>query len=458
MGLYFKISIVFFYIPIFAIYLIIKNIISSNHKKDKIKVFNIKRYFKYLNIVINKQVISCIVIFSIISNSIVIIQNYKYDNMYKGKTNLNGQAIICSNCKEKEYYYVYKIKIVSVDNMKNKNQLKNTYLYLNVNKKDFKDLYYGDKIYFSGEFIEPTEEKNFGGFNYKQYLKTLKIYGTVKSKRIEVLSSKNVNTIFYCINKVSIKLKNIINSLFQEEQASLLNGILLGDNSKIGEETKENFRIGNISHVLAVSGMHVTYLIIGINLIFTSIIGKRKSKVVIIIFLIFYSFLTGFSPSILRASITGILVMIAGLIYQKNDMWNSLSISLFFILIYNPFLIVNIGLQLSYLGTIGILVFSKTISKILDNIRIKNPKYKYKINKKIVTAIEKIKEILAVTISAQLMILPIIIYNFNFFGTYFILTNILVSFITGPIIILRNDSYFLIFYFSIFIKNNSSYS
>lgn len=204
--------------------------------------------------------------------------------------------------------------------------------------------------------------------------------------------------------------------------------------------------------------MHVTYLIIGINLIFTSIIGKRKSKVVIIIFLIFYSFLTGFSPSILRASITGILVMIAGLIYQKNDIWNSLSISLFFILIYNPFLIVNIGLQLSYLGTIGILVFSKTISKILDNIRIKNPKYKYKINKKIVTAIEKIKEILAVTISAQLMILPIIIYNFNFFGTYFILTNILVSFITGPIIILRNDSYFLIFYFSIFIKNNSSYS
>lgn len=286
----------------------------------------------------------------------------------------------------------------------------------------------------------------------------MKIYGTVKSKRIEVLSSKNVNTIFYCINKVSIKLKNIINSLFQEEQASLLNGILLGDNSKIGEETKENFRIGNISHVLAVSGMHVTYLIIGINLIFTSIIGKRKSKVVIIIFLIFYSFLTGFSPSILRASITGILVMIAGLIYQKNDIWNSLSISLFFILIYNPFLIVNIGLQLSYLGTIGILVFSKTISKILDNIRIKNPKYKYKINKKIVTAIEKIKEILAVTISAQLMILPIIIYNFNFFGTYFILTNILVSFITGPIIILRNDSYFLIFYFSIFIKNNSSYS
>lgn len=204
--------------------------------------------------------------------------------------------------------------------------------------------------------------------------------------------------------------------------------------------------------------MHVTYLIIGINLIFTSIIGKRKSKVVIIIFLIFYSFLTGFSPSILRASITGILVMIAGLIYQKNDIWNSLSISLFFILIYNPFLIVNIGLQLSYLGTIGILVFSKTISKILDNIRIKNPKYKYKINKKIVIAIEKIKEILAVTISAQLMILPIIIYNFNFFGTYFILTNILVSFITGPIIILRNDSYFLIFYFSIFIKNNSSYS
>ena len=177
--------------------------------------------------------------------------------------------------------------------------------------------------------------------------------------------------------------------------------------------------------------MQVTYIITAMYFIFNNILGKRKTKIVIIIILIFYTILTGFSPSIVRASIMGILIMGAGLFYRKNDIWNSIAISLLLMLIYNPFLITNVGLQLSYLGTIGIILLNKTFLRIFNKIRFE----KYILNRKIINIVSKIIEILTVTISASVVVFPIMLYNFNLFGTYFLITNLLASIIIGPITI-----------------------
>lgn len=104
-------------------------------------------------------------------------------------------------------------------------------------------------------------------------------------------------------------------------------------------------------------------------------------------------------------------------------------------LIYNPFLICNIGLQLSYLGTIGIITFYSTVLKLLNNIKIKNRKLKYKINLKS-KFFRVFKETLAVTLSAQIAVFPVIIYSFNLFGTYFLITNLLSTILIGPITII----------------------
>ena len=114
----------------------------------------------------------------------------------------------------------------------------------------------------------------------------------------------------------------------------------------------KNFRVANISHILAVSGMHVSYIIIGCNILFEKNMGKRKSKYIIIAILIIYMFVTRFSPSIVRATIMGILFMMSKIVYRKNDVWTSISLSLLIILVFNPYIIMNIGLQLSYIGTI----------------------------------------------------------------------------------------------------------
>lgn len=435
MGLYFKFSIVLLYIPIIAVYLVIKkiHIIQGDAvTRKKLKLVSVKRYLRYLKLILNSKIIFCIIIFSIISNSIVIFQNQKYESYYKNEEEIIVEAIIISDAQEEEYNYVYKIKILC---MNNNNKYKNTYLYLKTSKKFTEKLKYGDKIKVKGSFSEASSQRNYGGFNYKEYLKSLKVYGTIRANQLKVLSRNRLNNIFSLANQVSSMVKQKIDSSMEESQASIIKGIVLGDSSDMDQEIQENFRISSISHILAVSGMHVSYLVIGINILLRNKVGKRKIRFITILFLIFYMFITGFSPSVVRASIMSILVMGAGILYRKNDIWTSLAISLFLILIYNPFLIENIGLQFSYIGTIGIMVLHKNVFRFFRNIRIKNRKWKYKFNRKVILFISKIKEILAVTLSAQLAIFPIMIYHFNLLGVYFFISNLLVSVIIGPIII-----------------------
>ena len=147
-------------------------------------------------------------------------------------------------------------------------------------------------------------------------------------------------------------------------------------------------------------------------------------------------FITNFSPSVTRAGIMGIIMLFSKIIYKKNDIYTSIAISLFIMLIYNPFLIQNLGLLLSYGGVIGIITFNKSILRFLDNIQIKNKLYKYKIRPKIKKYIDKIKEIISISISVQIFILPIILCNLNTFNPYFLISNLIINIIIGPILIL----------------------
>lgn len=427
MGLYFKRSIVFLYIPIIVIIYLIK--MGKKNKKKKLKILNPKRYFRYFKLFINKQALIIIIIFSIISNSIVIYKNIEYEKSFKDEENLEVTAIVLSQKEEKDYNYTYKIKL-----LKGKN--KNKCLYLKIDKKQEVNLEYGDKIFITGEFQEPQGMRNEGGFNYKEYLKSLNIYGSVKAKNIKVIEQNKGNIFMNFTYKISDEIKENIEEFMGEKYSGLLIGLLLGDSSKIDENMEENFKITSLTHILAVSGAQVTYIIVAMYSLLKRKIGIQKTRVVIIASLIFYTALTGFSPSIVRAGIMGIILMISGLVFRKNDIINSIAISLFFMLVYNPFLLENVGLQLSYLGTIGIIGFNKTIILILKNIQIRNRKWKYKINRKLILLISKIKEILAVTMSASLAVVPVMIYHFNLFGTYFLITNLLASIIIGPITLL----------------------
>lgn len=426
-GLYFEINIALFYFLIIVVYFIYKKIFNS---KSKFKLVSIKRYFRYLKLIVKPCVIVIFIIFSIISNFIIDFQESKYEDVYKNEGDINNiVCVIESNKEEKEYYARYKVKVIKSDIIK---EFEQRYLYIQVRKNSLQKLEYGDMLQIDGEYLKPEEQRNYGGFDYQEYLKTKKICGIIKTSRIEILGHKKANLWKMISNDISLQIKSNIDKVFKNEKAEILKGLILGDISNIEEQIKEDFRTANMSHILAISGMHISYIIMGITKFLNNKIGKRSTKIVVIIILIIYMFITGASPSVVRATIMGILAISSSLVYRKSDIWTSISISLFVILIYNPYLIMNIGLQLSYLGTIGIVVFNKLIFQILDNIKLKTKQYKKKKSK----ILEKIKEILSVSISAQIAILPVMLYHFNMCGPYFILSNFLISIVIGPIIIL----------------------
>lgn len=429
MGLYLQFSIVPFSILVIAMYIIYKNKCHKNkHQKQQLKLFSINRYFRYVQIFINSKVIILILISATIASTIVLIQNQKYEEIYNEFSDRESVTIvgkIVSNKEEKEYYNKYKIE-TKLQNKKYK-------FYIMTDKK--MQLEYGDKIRLQGEYKKPEIQRNYKGFDYSKYLKQLKIYGTIKCSKVEMSNQSSYNSIFKFVNKISDKMIQNTKRVLDEETSSILLGLILGYKTDIDENTQENFRNASMAHILAVSGMHITYLILGINILFRKVLGKRKTYIFSIFVLIFYMFITNFSPSVTRAGIMGIMLLFSKIIYRKNDIYTSMALSLFSILIYNPFLILNIGLQLSYIGVLGIVIFNKEILKGLKNIKIKNKLYKYKIKPRIQKNLDTIKEIISISISVQLAIMPILLSNFSIFNPYFLISNIILSIIIGPIVI-----------------------
>ena len=426
-GLYLHTSIVPFCICIVATPIIYKKI-TKKKKSNKLKLFSIKRYFRYIKIFINSKIIILIMVISIISNTLVLIQNSNYEKTYTqlaSKKTIELTGTIISNKEEKTYYNKYKI-VTKIQNKKYR-------FYIMVDKK--KRLEYGDKIQLKGTYIKPEIQRNYKGFDYSNYLKQLKIYGTIKCSKVEKIKQNQTNIMFQTSNKIKEKIIKNTKQILNEEEASVFLGLMLGYKNDIDENTQNNFRNASMAHILAVSGMHISYVILGINLIFKRILGKRKTYILSIFVLIFYMFITNFSQSVTRAGIMGILLLLSKIIYTKNDIYTSMSISLFAILIYNPFLILNSGLQLSYFGVLGIIILNKNITKILENIKIKNKFYKYKIKPQIQKTLDKLKEIMSISLSVQLFILPIILENMNTFNPYFFISNLFLSIFVVPIVI-----------------------
>lgn len=415
-GLYLKISIVPFYILLIGIYIITK----LPYSKKRFRIFSIKRYFRYIKIIIKIKIILIIIITSFISNLIIKHKENEYQNTFKNIQNLELIGIVISNKQEKEYYNRYKIKTNS-----------NKKLYIHVDKKQ--KLEYGDKIQITGEFQEPETARNYKGFDYKQYLKTQKIYGTIKVSTIKIIEKNCANKLMQISNSVFLKIKNNIEKTYSPQISPIVLGIMLGFTDQIDDNTKQDFSASNISHVLAVSGMHVSYIIILITNSSKKILGKRKSKIIASIFLIIYMFITEFSISVVRASIMGILLCMSFVVYRKSDTLNNISIAILITLINNPYSIISISFALTYGGTIGIIYFKPIIEKIIKSVKIRNRKWKY-IFLRIQRKSQNIIEIIAVSISAQIVILPIMIMNFNTIGIGFLFTNLLLSNVIGIIV------------------------
>lgn len=177
-GLYCKISVALFY-PLVLLIPFIFKILSKKFKT----CFN-----KYSRVLIDKKLICVFVVTSIISNTVVLYLNSKYEKIYQIEGKGKFTAIVISEPVKKDYYTKYKIKVQNSSN----NILKNSVLYLNI-KEDI-ELEYGEKVLFSGEYEDPEVRRNYKGFSYRDYLKSIGIvrkYKCEQSAKTRYVKSKS---------------------------------------------------------------------------------------------------------------------------------------------------------------------------------------------------------------------------------------------------------------------------
>ena len=230
-----------------------------------------------------------------------------------------------------------------------------------------------------------------------------------------------------------------------QDEKAILEGIVLGDQSNIEDNIIDSFSESNMSHILAISGMHISYIILILSIFFNKVVGKHLSKIITSMFVIIYMFLTKFPLTLVRAGVSGIILIMSNFFYMKNDIFQSISLSLLIILIYNPYAVLNIGLQLSYFAIIGIVFFEKTLKKInteyLERTRNRAIRKNKKILKNFLNILNSkigslILDSILLTFSCTITIVPILIYYFNIIPIFSLIFSILASFVIGPVIIM----------------------
>lgn len=213
----------------------------------------------------------------------------------------------------------------------------------------------GYKVRIKGQVNIPRENTNFNIFNYRKYLLSKKITYTVTADDIQIISSKQ--NMFYIIKE---KIQNL---LLSNDVYPYLYAFILGDSSYISENVKDSYLSNGISHLLSVSGMHVGFLSSTILFLLNKVSKKENiNHVILFLILLFYTFLCGFTPSIMRSVIFTIII------YVKKKLNISISTFKLFIimtsifLIYNPYFVYSVGFLYSFTIS-GFLIYFSNLLK-----------------------------------------------------------------------------------------------
>ncbi|MBQ7450195.1 DNA internalization-related competence protein ComEC/Rec2 [bacterium] len=325
-------------------------------------------------------------------------------------------SILETNKPDKTRFYFKVDKINTgykeVDNLKSK-----TIVTLFEPREVYSKIQIGDTLRLKGNLRLPQKAANPNEFGYKNYLQNMNTFSTMFIQKDNFEIVKKPQSIGWkFLQKVNIQRNAITekhSKILKSPYLELLGGVVFGDDAITPtDELKESFRISGLLHLLAASGLNVG-IIFGIWF-FIGNLFKMNYRLNIIIgsfLIILYTCMTGFSPSILRATLMIEFVLFGKLLDRKADSLALISFVCFLMLLYNPSWICHIGFQLSFLVTTGLILAMPVISEWCKKY---NKFWQFLINSA------------AVPVIAQIWVLPVQMFYFNTFTMYSPLANILV--------------------------------
>ncbi len=274
-----------------------------------------------------------------------------------------------------------------------------------------------DVVVMHSTLEEVKPPLNPGQFNYKKYLANQSIYNQISlsPKEIFQLPEKNTSLTGLAAN-IRLKINSALRKYnIHENELAIINALLLGQREDISSEIYNSYINAGVIHILAVSGLHIGILLLIFQFLLKPLESLKHGKIIklslILILLWSFAMIAGFSASVTRAVTMFSIIAIGINLKRAVNIYNTLAISMLFLLLAKPMFLFDVGFQLSYLALTSIVVFQPKIFGLFE-FKWKVPSYLW--------------NLLSVTIAAQIGVLPVSLFYFHQFPGLFFLSNLLI--------------------------------
>ncbi len=285
-----------------------------------------------------------------------------------------------------------------------------------------KELDYGDILVVEGNFIKPTPK------GYANYLKKEGIYHLSYYPEIKKIGNEK-NFFYERIYLLREKLQENLRKSVRAPEVFLLEAVVLGKRDSFSDNLNEMLSISGTRHITAISGMHIVIISSLLFFLLTFFLLSRKKAVILsLLFIGFFIIFVGAPVSAIRAGIMGGLLLLSYFFYRQVFSFNLIIFAATILLLFNPFLLhFDLGFQLSFLAVCGIFFLYLPIKDFLSGKGGDNVKTEKRDGfRKFFHRHEKVTDILSITLSAQIFVFPLILYNFGHISLFSVFMNIII--------------------------------
>ncbi|PZR29361.1 MAG: 4-alpha-glucanotransferase [Citrobacter freundii] len=271
----------------------------------------------------------------------------------------------------------------------------------------------GDEIITTAALVPVPSNANPGGFDFHRYALFQGITHQVFIKKDFVVTGNSQPWLQRFVGNIRQWVLSVLQKAFPgKRERGLAEALMIGYKNELDKTLVQSYTNTGVVHIIAISGLHLGLIYWLLVKLLQPISSHRRLKwlapVLIIGGLWIFTLLAGAQPSVLRSAIMFTCIVIGNSLSRRSSIYNSLALSAFILLCYNPYWLWDAGFQLSYTAIIGIVGFMKPVYGLMS--------FKNKL-------VDMIWQMNAVTIAAQLLTLPVCIYHFHQFPNYFLISN-----------------------------------
>lgn len=346
-----------------------------------------------------------------------------YSDQLQFSDSIPAAALISieSVLKSTAYHDKYEAEVTQLNGNKTKGKI-----LVNIKKDSAtSQLQVDDHLAVKMVFGAIAEPLNPYGFNYKKYLQQQQVHHQIYGDNSQFLRLKKTNpTVKGIAANIREKItKALIQYGFKNDELAVINALLLGQRQHLTSELQQSYIGAGAIHILAISGLHIGIILLILTAVFKPLHyfkhGKLTASIIIITILWMYAIIAGLSASVVRAVAMFTAIAIAMQVNRPSSTYKTLVISMFFLLLFNPYYFFEVGFQLSYLAVFSIVWIQPKL---------------YQLWKPKLWFLDKIWQLLTVSAAAQIGVLPLSLYYFHQFPGLFFVSNLVIIPVLGVVL------------------------